>query len=418
MIFFRVSQNINVKTTDGTLVKYYKFKAPSNLENETIYITTYKDYKDVGEIFSKVDEDIYFTKIFNESKARAIENFPIELGISNINEYKKRENTKELEFLDIKEVNLFKQLKNIDKDVVSFAIIGGLGASISDIIVSCTALRILHEKLKSIYDNIKFDIYINASNNSFYTRDKEIYLTQKYIDNIFPLSLNSKKLCEYDYFFDNSVDMESFLEIPLNIVDKWLFKFGIDYRKIDDNKKYNQLDISSYKPSQNLKKKINELKEKAKIILFHPYSANAKKTIPQSVAAKLLKDILKKNDDHIVVSTLQIDSKIKQNNYVDLTRESKNINDFIYIITQMDKIITTDTSTFHISDAFMIPTVVIFTKDDFEDKIKYYKYVKPIFIKDESKNLSKFIFENDDLTLYKFESWKKINIKQIIKLLD
>ena len=38
MIFFRVTQNINIKTTDGTLVNYFKFKDPSNLENETFIL--------------------------------------------------------------------------------------------------------------------------------------------------------------------------------------------------------------------------------------------------------------------------------------------------------------------------------------------------------------------------------------------
>ncbi|MDX9962011.1 MAG: hypothetical protein RBS32_11140, partial [Aliarcobacter sp.] len=132
----------------------------------------------------------------------------------------------------------------------------------------------------------------------------------------------------------------------------------------------------------------------------------------------LLKDLLNKNEDCIVVSTLQIDSRIKESNYFDLSKESKKLNDFIYIISQMDKIITADTSTYHISDVFMIPTVVIFTQEDFEKKIQYYKYVKPIYIKDKSKNLSKFIYENDELTIYKLESWKKLKINQIIKLLD
>lgn len=293
-----------------------------------------------------------------------------------------------------------------------------MGNTISDIISSCTALGILHKKLKEIYTNIKFDIYINASNNSFYTRDKEIYQTQKYIDNVFPLSLNVKKLCEYDYFFDNSIELDKFSEYPLNIVDRWLFKFGIDYKKIDNNEKYNQLDISDYKVSPNLIKIINELKLKGKLLLFHPYSSSIHKSIPQSIAIDLLKDLLNKNEDCIVVSTLQIDSRIKESNYFDLSKESKKLNDFIYIISQMDKIITADTSTYHISDVFMIPTVVIFTQEDFEKKIQYYKYVKPIYIKDKSKNLSKFIYENDELTIYKLESWKKLKINQIIKLLD
>jgi hypothetical protein len=418
MIFFRVTQNINIKTTDGAIVNYFKFKVPSNLENETVYITTYDDFQDLKEIFAKVNKDIYFAKVLNEKNVRAVSSFPIELGIPNIYEYDKREKSKELKFLNIEKVDIFKQLKNIDKDEISFAIIGGVGSSISDIISSCTALRILHKKLKEIYKNIKFDIFINASNNSFYTREKQIYQTQDYINNIFPLSLTSKKLCEYDYFFDNSLDIGIYLDKQLNNVDKCLLKFGIDYEKINDNEKYNQLDISNYQVSSALLKKIAEARVKGKLLLFHPYSANIYKSIPQSVAIDLLHELLFKADDYMIISTLQIDLKIKDDNFVDLSKESKNLNDFIYIISQMDKIITTDTSTYHISDVFMIPTIVIFTKNDFERKTKYYKYVKSIFIKDESKNLSNFIFENDNLTFYKFESWKKLKIKQIIKLLD
>ena len=418
MIFFRVTQNINVKTTDGTLVNYLKFKSPLSLENETIYITTYNDFNDISEIFSKVNKNIYFAKVFDEPKVRAIENFPVELGVPNVNEYKKRVNLKELYLSNTKKIDLNQQLKSSDKDVVTFAIIGGLGKSISDIVSACTALRILHKKLKAVYKNIKFDIYINASSNSYYTRDKEIYQTQKYIDNVFPLSLNSKKLCEYDYFFDNSIEIDKFLEIPLNIVDKWLFKFGIDYKKIDDKEKYNKVDISNYKPSSSLLKTINELKNRGKLLLFHPYSANVQKSIPQAIAIELLKNLLEKNEGYVIVSTLQIDSRIKDGNYIDLSKESKQINDFIYIVSQMDKILTTDTSTYHISDVFMIPTVVIFTHTDFERKIKYFNYVKPLYIKDKSKNLSKFIYENEELIINKLESWKKLKIKQIIKLLD
>ena len=35
----------------------------------------------------------------------------------------------------------------------------------------------------------------------------------------------------------------------------------------------------------------------------------------------------------------------------------------------MDKIITADTSTYHISDAFMIPTITIFTDNNYLKKI-------------------------------------------------
>ena len=417
MIFFRVTQNINIKTTDGTMVNYFKFKEPSNLENETLYISTYDDFKDLREIFSRVDKDKYFAKVFNEEKIRALENFPIELGITNIDEYNSRENST-ISYQDIKKVDIYKQLKNIKKDEITVAIIGGVGLSISQTISSCTALRILHKKLKQIYKNIKFDIYLNASNNSYYTREKQIYQTQEYINNILPLSVTVKKLCEYDYFIDNSLSI-NFLGLDfLNYVDAWLFKFGIDYEKIVDDEKYNQINLSNYQASDSLKNKLIDLKSKGRLLLFHPYSANINKSIPQTIAVDILKELLLKADDYMIISTLLIDSKIKDDRFVDLTKESKNLNDFMYIISSMDKIITADTSTYHISDAFMIPTITIFTDSDYLKKIKYYKYIKPILIKDKSKNLSKFVYENDSLTINKFESWNKLKVNRIIKLLD
>ena len=417
MIFFRVTQNINIKTTDGTMVNYFKFKEPSNLENETLYISTYDDFKDLREIFSRVDKDKYFAKVFNEEKIRALENFPIELGITNIDEYNSRENST-ISYQDIKKVDIYKQLKNIQKDEITVAIIGGVGLSISQTISSCTALRILHKKLKQIYKNIKFDIYLNASNNSYYTREKQIYQTQEYINNILPLSVTVKKLCEYDYFIDNSLSI-NFLGLDfLNYVDAWLFKFGIDYEKIVDDEKYNQINLSNYQASDGLKNKLIDLKSKGRLLLFHPYSANINKSIPQTIAVDILKELLLKADDYMIISTLLIDSKIKDDRFVDLTKESKNLNDFMYIISSMDKIITADTSTYHISDAFMIPTITIFTDSDYLKKIKYYKYIKPILIKDKSKNLSKFVYENDSLTINKFESWNKLKVNRIIKLLD
>ena len=418
MIFFRVTQNINIKTTDGTMVNYFKFKEPSNLENETLYISTYDDFKDLREIFSKVDKEKYFAKVFNEEKVRTLANFPIELGITNVDEYNNKENSSNSTCQNIKKVDIYKQLKNIQKDEITIAIIGGVGVSISQIVSSCTALRILHKKLKQIYKNIKFDIYLNASNNSYYTREKQIYQTQEYINNVLPLSITAKKLCEYDYFIDNSLSI-NFLGLDfLNYVDAWLFRFGIDYEKISDNQKYNQLNLSGYKVQDILRDKINEAKSKGKLLLFHPYSANINKSIPQTIAVDILKELLLKADDYMIISTLLIDSKIKDDRFVDLTKESKNLNDFMYIISSMDKIITADTSTYHISDAFMIPTITIFTDENYLKKIKYFKYTKAILIKDKSKNLSKFIYENDSLIINKFESWNKLKVNRIIKLLD
>ncbi len=411
MIFFRVSQNINIKATDGTLINYLKFQEPSNMENETVYITTKDDFNDINSVFERVDKEKYFTKVLKEEKIRVLENFPIELGLTNVGESNNI-------YENIEKVDIYRQLKNLKKDEISIAMIGGVGVSISEIISSCAAIRILYKKLKEVYKKVKLDIFINASINSFYSRDKEIYQTQKYINNTLPLSLNSKKLCEYDYFIDNSQTIKTLDLNFLNSVDAWLYKFGINYEKIDENEKYNEIDISEYKVSDVLKNRLIEAKLKGKLLLFHPYSANINKSIPQAIATELLKELLLKAEDYMIISTLSIDSKIKDDRFLDFTKESKNISDFIYIVSNMDKIITADTSTYHISDAFMIPTITIFTDKEYEKKIKYYKYIKPIYIENKTKNLSKFVYENENLTLNKLKAWRKIKVEKIIKLLD
>jgi len=433
MIFFRVSQNINIKTTDGTLVNYYKFKMPSNLENDTVYITSEKDFNDLKKVFRNVDKDKYTTRLLKEDNVRKLDSFPIELGISNKNEYLKslefKEKTEKNLIKDEKEVlslfeesqkvDIFKQVIKKNKNDISIVIIGGVGKNISQIVSSCTALRILNEKLSELYKSVTMDVYIDASNNSFYSRDKQIYLKQKFINNVLPLSITSKKLCSYDYFIDNSSVMEkSSYFNTLNIVDAWLYKFGIDYKSVSSLKKHNELNIDNIKVSKTLEEKIKSLKVKGKVLLFHPFSASANKTIPQDIASSMLKKLLSKMDGYTIVSTLNIDQKLVDDRFVNLSKESKTINDFIYIVSNMNSIITTDTSTLHISDAFIIPTIVLSTDTDIDKKTKYYNHLKTVKIIDKSKSLSKFVYQNDSLTLYKYKSWQSMKISKIIKLLD
>lgn len=432
MIFFRVTQNINVKTTDGSLIKYFKFKTPSNLNNETAYITTYDDFEDLKMVFKNVDEKLYKARLLIEDKIRSLEDFPIELGISNKNEFLKFSKYKQISneyFInDKKEIETFLQsseyvdLKKqliIKKNKINVAFIGTMGDTIGQMLCSCSALRVFYNKLKEVYDEVLFDVYLNASNNTFFSRDKQIYLNQDFINKVYPLSLNVKRFCTYDYFVDNSmVSKHSSYYDVLNWTDAWLYKFGINYKKVNVLEKHNQINIDKFTIDSKLKEKLIALKSKGKILLYHPYAADINKSIPQEFALKILRKLLKKCEDYTIITTLNIDNKFKDDRLVNLNKYSKTFQDLVYIISFADKMITTHTSTMHISDAFMIPTVVISTSQRIEEEIKYYDYVKAIRIQDKSKSMSKFIFENESLTFYKFESWKKLKISKIIKLLE
>ena len=55
----------------------------------------------------------------------------------------------------------------------------------------------------------------------------------------------------------------------------------------------------------------------------------------------------------------------------------------------MDKVITVDTATYHISDIYFIPTVAIFLNEEIaKQRLRYYNFVKPYILKNKERNFS------------------------------
>lgn len=433
MVVFRVTENINIKITDGSIVKYSKLKGPSNLFNETVYITTYEDFEDIKRVFLTVGSK-YKARVIDETKIRELSQFPVELGISNLNEHslvqkydyelknlnkslKSEDEIKSL-YLNEERVDLNKQLEGTLKKDISILILGNVGLSMSEMICGCSALRILYEKLIKKFRTVKLDIYLNASENKYYSRDKFIFSNQSFINKIEPLAIDVKEFCSYDFFIDvSSVTKRSYFKELTNI-DAWLYKFGIDFTKVKKEEKFNTINISSYKPKKELKDRIDKLKLKGDILLFHPYSANITKSMPKDIAAKILKELILKLPGYTIITVLKIDSKVDDDRYNDLSIFSQNFLDFSYIVSNVSKILTVNTATYHMSDAFFIPTVVIFTDSNVKEKIDLYPNCKAIYVENKTKNFSKFIFENDSLVLYKFSGWSELKSSKIIKLLE
>ncbi len=434
MIFFSVNQDVNVKLMDGSVVRYSKALNKSHLNDELVYLSTLDDFNNLKKIFSSIGKK-YKTRIISNSCIDNLHKFPKHLGIlnktkslystDNFYEYKKKLNfnkdiAKELDVLDddITIVNLNEQISYTSKNNISIVIIGKFGSSISDILCALSALRIFVETINKKFNITKLDIFLDSSKNSNYLRDKLICTNQIFVNNVYPLSINIKKICEYDFYIDTSFVLNQSYYNCLSKIDKWLVKFGIDYKKINNNEKYNTINIDSYKVDIDLKKLIDKLKLKGKLLLYNPYSNSNDKSIPKDIAVKLLKDFLSLNNEYIVVSTTTIDRNISYDNYINLSSYSKNFLDFSYIISQMNCILTVNNSIYHISDSFLIPTIVIFIDENPKKYLKYYSMIKGIYINNKIKNLSKFIFEDDLLSIKNMNTWKKLKAKRIIKLLE
>lgn len=433
MIYFSVTNNINIKLVDSSLVEYKRHISEDLWVNEHIYCTTYDDFKDIKKIFKNLQQEDFKFKIINEQSFLKSTLFPKKVGISFNNEYETAQYYEKvfekqkfsLLHFEKKEIDGYFEedstsFESIDflKEEIRLVIIGYCSKNLGEIINFCSAIRILHSKLKEQAKSVKIDIYIQASSNNYYKRDKEIFESYSFINKVKPLSITIQELTTYDYYIDISSCEHSFYYTELPYIDFFLRQFGFEPSKIAANLKYNELHLHNYHVNPKLQEELNTLKQKGKLLLFHPYSAQATRSIPIEISKRILNKLVNFSQEYVVVTALKIDT-LKTDNFVDLSLYSKTFFDFIYIISQMQYIVTVDTATYHISDAFFIPTVALFTDEELIAKrVKYYNYVKPVLIKNQPKSYSKFIFKSDALYVDDFHSWNEMKISKVIKLLE
>lgn len=428
MIFFTVSKNINIKLSDSTLIKFFKPEDENNIDLEKVYITSYNDIKSIKDIFLRVGEG-YKLNVEDEKKFNSLRALPRELGIENKNEFNKLTYGEPFD-INQSHVDIFSQITTIKKDI-KIALIGGVGKNIGEMICGVAAIRILKEQLETRFKTVTIDIFIQSSENKFYIRDKEIVKNGIGVNRVLPLPLDLKTLCNYDFYIDTSSIEKTYYYNRLPFIDTYLNKFGIDYTKIPSSKKYNKLKYNRvYKPSRELKEKISNIKSHGKVLLFHPFSPDINRSIPRDIAAKLINKLIKKLPDYTIVTTLKVDGVLessKQKNYTqkderfeDLSSYSKSFFDFAYIISNMDKIITVDTSTYHISDIYFVPTVVIFSDESLvEKRIKYYHNINYLVLdKKSQKSFSALKDDTPELVLNKMDAWKKLKAKKLLEKFD
>ncbi len=246
-------------------------------------------------------------------------------------------------------IPLLERLKLDRKDKVKIAILGGFGPAYGDNICGITALKILKEELYKYFSEYEIDIY-HVQKNKF----GEYY--SRYGIDIWQEPLELEKFCEYDYYYDitsiNSIDGYHLR----SIVDSFLWMFSLDFPNIESSKKRNKYLFS--RENEGLVRSIQSKCRKGKRLLFHPDSIQFCRNISQDVSYKIISDILAKTDyDVFTVSDVQYESP----RFFNIKGLSESFDDFALIISLMDKIVTVDTASYHLADAFSIPTLVLFT---------------------------------------------------------
>lgn len=295
---------------------------------------------------------------------------------------------------------------------VKIAMLGGFGPAYGDNICGVTAYKILLEELSKYFDEFKVDIF-HVQSNKF----REFY--SRYGIEIFQEPLELEQFCGYDYYYDiTAINSISGYHMR-SIVDSFLWMFSLDFQTIEKSKKRNQ-----YLFSNKNEELVNRIKSQGRVgskVLFHPDSVQDCRNLPMAISHKIIAEILEKTDyDVFTVSDIEYESP----RFFNVKELSKMFDDFAMIISLMDKIVTVDTASYHLADAFSLPTMVVFTNAG-EGRIADYPQaqgyvIDPNFLEELEDIRASSLGQDKEYEILNnrmAEVWAKLNCSKIVDFL-
>jgi ADP-heptose:LPS heptosyltransferase len=155
--------------------------------------------------------------------------------------------------------------------------------------------------------------------------------------------------------------------------------------------------------------------------MFHHTSTSPIRGMSHARARQFITEIIKKTD-YFVVSACGLEHHDKR--FMNLANYSETFDDFCTFISMMDAIITVDTSTYHVSDAFDVPTVALFTTINPDFRTRYYPYVESIMLEEKDGQLygRHKASENEEAKSkeieYVEEKWANLDVEDVLSALE
>lgn len=228
-------------------------------------------------------------------------------------------------------------------------------------------------------------------------------------------------------FVDNDifVDLGTLL-LRDNFGNQPMIDFFLEALSIDPDTVPNEAKRMKYKTDPEIDAKLDKtfriIKSKGRpILLFHRSSTSPIRYMSDARARQMISDIIKKSD-YFVVSADRLEYQNQR--FMDLSHLSPDLDHFAGIISKVDGVVTVDTSTYHFSDAFSKPTVVLFTTINPDFRIRYHPYARSIMLEKEGGRLygrhkaSKDEAEAKQEIAYADKMWDRISASDVLKALE
>lgn len=364
IVLFYFMEDTKVTINEFGFTYEHKFdKIPNkdrkNIPAENIYFSTPSDFKTHMDTLKKnVSEDQLKDLVFLMKPDDVIKHhaFPKNIGFADLEE----------------QIGQYK-----GQPTFKVSILNAMSNAMGDHLIGMRAFDIWQDKLRKLLPGTQVEITLHQL--SPYRTGPITRQWNGKFQQVFMMPNRLSRLMEYDAF----VDLGGFLLNEdfgkMTMMDFYLKALSIDPKSVPVEQKRMEFKI----PEQN-KQKIKSVfdiirSQGRPILLFHHHSTSQIRSMREGTARKAISDIIE-NSDYLVVSASPLEYQDKR--FLSLADYSQTLDDFAAIISEVDAIITVDTSTYHFADAFSIPTVVLFTSIDPSLRIPYYPHTRGIMLED------------------------------------
>ena len=368
MIFFTVSQPVTI--TRHKLRQQLEPQSDNGLAPGTPpgYVTSMYDLMELRRhLVSEGKEQAL--QVMDEGLVLASEQAPVELGTSNRGEIRRYKARRAGTETHMPFRSLEKQLSLLaNRDSPRIAIINGFGTGIGDHIVGLTAWRVARDlMLQAGCSSVSAEIW---SRTHGVHRAHVSCAYEPSITGIRALPITCRDFMALDAFWDLSglLDRPSFWRMPT--IDFYLETLGVDPASVAARDKRNKIRI----PEQ-IQREIDMALDQigGAFILLHPTSSTPLRDMPVPIIQRVF-DELARSSEFRIASLHEL--PVPQEQYVNLSGLFKTHQHFCAVIRRAAGLLTIDTSTYHIADAFDVPSLVIFTTVPPERWVPYYPSVE------------------------------------------
>ena len=408
MIFFTVTKPVSVSRHRLSQALVPQPTADPGRERPYGYVTSMYDFAELRERLAKTGDGDAL-RAFDGEAVLASPQAPVELGVSNRDEVERKQAKRSGRDIPMPFRSLEEQLGQLGNATAPrTAIINGFGTGIGDYVVGLTAWRVIRERMLAA-GCLEVRTEIWARTHAI-PRARVACPSEPSVAGIRALPVTLDEFLALDGYWDFSgmLDRPAFKQMPT--IDFFLATLGVDPASVPAEQKRNRVLVPE--PIQaEIDTALAGLGER--FILLHPASSTPLRDMPVPIMSRLLDELAQRTD-------LQIASlhplPVAAERYADLSSLFRSHQHFCAVIRRAAGLLTIDTSTYHIADAFDVPSLVIFTTVPPERWTVYYPTVEGVML--EGVRESKYFGLHrsaDPVVLQDIQSfWERLNLTQLV----